>query len=171
MVGRSPWLLGPICQSLVRNVRGCELIRSISRSISRNLLFRILLPLWILGLAVWAQDASTGALRGSVLDAQGMVVTNADIVAICVETGVRYHTATDVAGTVCGGSAAAGKLLGARGGGRDVAADFSGDECGSGSGAAVDVQADGGGSEGDGDGVGGSSDGGYESNGRFGAAR
>ena len=46
----------------------------------------------------WAQDASTGALRGSVLDAQGKAVTNADIVAICVETGVRYHTATDVAG-------------------------------------------------------------------------
>ena len=77
--------------------------------ISRFALFRIFLfPLTfapgilafaILGLAVaWAQDASTGALRGSVLDAQGAVVTNADIVAICVETGVRYHTATDVAG-------------------------------------------------------------------------
>ena len=37
-----------------------------------------------------AQDASTGALRG-VLDAQGAVITNADIVAISVETGVRYH--------------------------------------------------------------------------------
>ena len=48
--------------------------------------------------SAWAQDASTGALRGSVLDAQGKAVTNADIVAICVETGVRYHTATDVAG-------------------------------------------------------------------------
>ena len=46
----------------------------------------------------WAQDASTGALRGSVLDAQGAAVTKADIVAICVETGVRYHTGTDVAG-------------------------------------------------------------------------
>ena len=51
------------------------------------------------GLAVaWAQDASTGGLRGSVLDAQGAAVTNADIVAICVETGVRYHAATDVEG-------------------------------------------------------------------------
>lgn len=48
--------------------------------------------------SAWAQDASTGALRGSVLDAQGAAVTNADIVVICVETGVRYHTATDVAG-------------------------------------------------------------------------
>ena len=69
------------------------------RSISRNLLIRVFLFLLILGLATaWAQDASTGALRGSVVDAQGAAVTNADIVAICVETGVRYHTGTDVAG-------------------------------------------------------------------------
>jgi hypothetical protein len=72
--------------------------------ISRFAFFRFFLRpmiLWLVtfGLAAaWAQDASTGALRGSVLDAQGAAVTNADIVAICVETGVRYHTATDVAG-------------------------------------------------------------------------
>jgi hypothetical protein len=48
--------------------------------------------------AVWAQDASTGALRGVVLDSQGAVITNADIVAIRVETGIRYHSATDSAG-------------------------------------------------------------------------
>ena len=47
---------------------------------------------------LWAQDGSTGALRGVVLDAQGAVITNADIVAIRVETGVRYHTATDSVG-------------------------------------------------------------------------
>src|SRR5579862_3872255 len=47
---------------------------------------------------VWAQDASTGALRGLVLDAQGAVVTDADIVAIRVETGIRYHSATDSEG-------------------------------------------------------------------------
>ena len=41
---------------------------------------------------------STGALRGVVLDAQGAVITNADIVAIRVETGIRYHSATDSAG-------------------------------------------------------------------------
>jgi Carboxypeptidase regulatory-like domain len=46
----------------------------------------------------WAQDASTGAVRGIVLDAQGAVVTNADIVAIRVNTGIRYHAATDSAG-------------------------------------------------------------------------
>jgi hypothetical protein len=45
-----------------------------------------------------AQDASTGAVRGMVLDAQGAVVTNADIVAIRVNTGIRYHAATDSAG-------------------------------------------------------------------------
>ncbi len=33
-----------------------------------------------------------------VLDAQGAVITNADIVAIRVETGIRYHSATDSAG-------------------------------------------------------------------------
>ncbi|MGA8010963.1 MAG: carboxypeptidase-like regulatory domain-containing protein, partial [Candidatus Acidiferrales bacterium] len=47
---------------------------------------------------VSAQDASSGALRGTVVDGQGAAVTNADIVAICVETGVRYHTGTDSAG-------------------------------------------------------------------------
>src|SRR5271155_4361958 len=47
---------------------------------------------------VWGQDASTGALRGTVFDAQGAVITNADIVAIRVETGLRYYSATDSAG-------------------------------------------------------------------------
>jgi hypothetical protein len=44
------------------------------------------------------QDASTGALRGVVLDPQGAVVTTADIVAIRIATGVRYHATTDSAG-------------------------------------------------------------------------
>jgi hypothetical protein len=47
---------------------------------------------------LWAQDASSGAIRGTVLDAQGAVVTDADIVAIRVNTGIRYHAATDSAG-------------------------------------------------------------------------
>ena len=34
----------------------------------------------------WGQDASTGALRGSVVDAQGAAVTSADVVAISVDT-------------------------------------------------------------------------------------
>ncbi len=62
------------------------------------LLLAFLLQL-ILGASVtWGQDASTGALRGVVLDAQGAVIANADIVAIRVETGIRYHAATDSAG-------------------------------------------------------------------------
>ncbi|MGB8782517.1 MAG: carboxypeptidase regulatory-like domain-containing protein [Terriglobales bacterium] len=75
--------------------------RSISRSISKVIFFRVFLfQLIVIAIAsmAWAQDASTGALRGAVLDAQGAVITNADIVAIRVETGVRYHSATDSAG-------------------------------------------------------------------------
>ncbi|HXY78581.1 MAG TPA: carboxypeptidase regulatory-like domain-containing protein [Candidatus Acidoferrales bacterium] len=65
--------------------------------------FRVVLRLFLLQLVfiasrAWAQDASTGALRGVVLDGQGAVITNADIVAIRVETGIRYHSATDSAG-------------------------------------------------------------------------
>jgi hypothetical protein len=58
----------------------------------------VLFELLLVAPAAWAQDGSTGALRGVVLDAQGAVVTNADIVAIGVDTGVRYHSATDSAG-------------------------------------------------------------------------
>ena len=47
---------------------------------------------------LWGQDSATGALRGVVVDAQGARVMAADIVAIQVETGIRYHTATDSAG-------------------------------------------------------------------------
>ena len=57
-----------------------------------------LLQLVFIASGAWGQDASTGALRGVVLDAQGAVITNADIVAIRVETGIRYHSATDSAG-------------------------------------------------------------------------
>lgn len=58
----------------------------------------VLLTVVLSASIAWAQDASTGALRGTVLDAQGAAVTNADIVAISLETGVRYHTGTDSAG-------------------------------------------------------------------------
>lgn len=62
----------------------------------RNLFSIVIFSFWAISL--WGQDASTGALRGVVLDAQGAVITNADIVAIRVETGIRYHSATDSAG-------------------------------------------------------------------------
>ena len=69
-------------------------IRNFFRVVSLAFLFQL-----ILGASLaWGQDASTGALRGVVLDAQGAAITNADIVAIRVETGIRYHSATDSAG-------------------------------------------------------------------------
>jgi hypothetical protein len=65
----------------------------------RVVVFRVFLLQLILAAGVaWGQDASTGALRGVVLDTQGAAITNADIVAIRVETGIRYHAATDSAG-------------------------------------------------------------------------
>ncbi len=57
-----------------------------------------LLSLILFGGSVCAQDASTGALRGTVVDAQGAAITAADIVAIRVDTGIRYHGATDSEG-------------------------------------------------------------------------
>ena len=68
-------------------------------NVFRVVVFRVFLFQLILGASVvWGQDASTGALRGVVLDAQGAAITNADIVVIRVETGIRYHAATDSAG-------------------------------------------------------------------------
>src|ERR1700694_1725686 len=65
----------------------------------RVVVFRAFLFQFILAASVaWGQDASTGALRGVVLDAQGAAITTADSVAIRVETGIRYHSATDSAG-------------------------------------------------------------------------
>src|SRR5579859_4208002 len=69
------------------------------RNVFRAVVFcNFLLLFFLAASAAWAQDASTGGLRGVVLDAQGAVITNADIVAIQVETGIRYHSATDSAG-------------------------------------------------------------------------
>jgi hypothetical protein len=57
-----------------------------------------LFPSILIGSVALAQDASTGALRGIVVDAQGAVITKADVVAIRIETGIRYHSATDSEG-------------------------------------------------------------------------
>ena len=64
---------------------------------SRPHIFSILV-VFLCMTGIWAQDSATGALQGVVLDAHGARVTAADIVAIQVETGMRYHTATDSAG-------------------------------------------------------------------------
>lgn len=58
----------------------------------------LLSAIFFLANALFAQDASTGALRGTVLDALGAAITAADIVAIRVDTGIRYHSATDSEG-------------------------------------------------------------------------
>jgi hypothetical protein len=57
-----------------------------------------LLTLILLSGGACAQDASTGALRGTVTDAQGAAVPAADVLAVRVETGLRYHVLTDVNG-------------------------------------------------------------------------
>ena len=88
------------CKAFCCRILWGDRLRHLSfRALFCRSLFWIFLTSLVLGMGLaWGQDASTGALRGSVLDAHGAVVTNADIVAICVETGVRYHTATDTAG-------------------------------------------------------------------------
>jgi outer membrane receptor protein involved in Fe transport len=49
----------------------------------------------VLPTAVPAQDGSTGALRGTVVDAQGAAITTADVMAVRIENGLRYHVVTD----------------------------------------------------------------------------
>ncbi|HYW38834.1 MAG TPA: TonB-dependent receptor [Terriglobales bacterium] len=79
--------------------RHCDPFLVTIRNVFRVVVFRIFLfQLIFIASAAWGQDASTGALRGVVVDAQGAAITNADIVAIRVQTGIRYHSATDSAG-------------------------------------------------------------------------
>jgi len=79
--------------------RRCEPFLVTIRNVFRVVVFWVFLfQLIFIASGAWGQDASTGALRGVVLDAQGAAITNADIVAIRVETGLRYHSATDSAG-------------------------------------------------------------------------
>src|SRR5262249_34967671 len=56
------------------------------------------LSLIILTVSAYPQDAATGALRGQVVDAKGSAIVAADILAIRVDTGIRYHGATDSEG-------------------------------------------------------------------------
>src|ERR1700686_1624947 len=68
-------------------------------NVLRVVVFRVFLFQLILAASVaWGQDASTGALRGVVLGAQGAAISTARLGAIRVETGIRYHAATDSAG-------------------------------------------------------------------------
>src|SRR5262245_4135479 len=61
-------------------------------------LLSCLINLILLAGGARAQDASTGALRGTVVDAHGAAITAADIVAIRVDTGIRYHAVTTADG-------------------------------------------------------------------------
>ncbi|HVM92135.1 MAG TPA: TonB-dependent receptor [Terriglobales bacterium] len=87
--------LATICNHLLAEESGAVPLR-IAVLAFAFLAFLILVV--VLGGLAWAQDASTGALRGSVLDAQGAAVMSADVVLISVDTGIRYHAATDLAG-------------------------------------------------------------------------
>src|SRR5258708_11902 len=79
--------------------RSNELFLVTIRDVFRVVVLRVfLLQLILAAPGAWGQDASTGALRGVVLDAQGAVITNADVVAIRVATGIRFPSATDSAG-------------------------------------------------------------------------
>src|SRR5258708_40239965 len=83
--------------------RSNELFLVTIRDVFRVVVLRVfLLQLILAAPGAWGQDASTGALRGVVLDAQGAVITNADVVAIRVDTGIRYHAGTDSAGRFAG---------------------------------------------------------------------
>jgi hypothetical protein len=57
-----------------------------------------LLTLICAGGVLFAQDGSTGALRGTVVDSQGVAITAADIIAIRLDTGIRFHGATNSEG-------------------------------------------------------------------------
>jgi hypothetical protein len=62
----------------------------------RTFLFQSSSVIFIVSLR-WGQGASTGALRGAVLEAQAAAIASADIVAIWVETGIRDRLAAGVA--------------------------------------------------------------------------
>jgi hypothetical protein len=130
--------------------RRCEPFLATIRNVVRVVVFLVFLFQLIPGASgAWGQDASTGALRGVVLDAQGAAITNADIVAIRVETGIRYHSATDSAGRFAVDLLPPGQY--------STRAEVEGMS------PEIDVQAEGGGTEGIDHGVGCAADGGYES--------
>jgi len=96
-------------------VRRCQpflfTIRNSSCSYFPVVLFQLIFIL--VASITWGQDASTGALRGVVLDASGAAVTNADIVAIRVETGNPLSLGHGFGGAIRGRHAASGNVLGA----------------------------------------------------------
>src|SRR5882672_6529255 len=59
---------------------------------------RVCCGLWILtllGATAFAQDAATGALRGTVVDPHGLRIAGAAVVVVNQATAARYSAATD----------------------------------------------------------------------------
>src|SRR2546422_5464510 len=69
-----------------------------SRSVSLSLSYTLFCCLLLLATVALAQDASTGALRGTVTDAAGSRIAGATVVLVNTATGLRYSTATDSEG-------------------------------------------------------------------------
>ncbi|OLE57915.1 MAG: hypothetical protein AUG13_01575 [Chloroflexi bacterium 13_1_20CM_2_59_7] len=69
-----------------------------SRSVSFSLSYTLFCCLLLLATVALAQDASTGALRGTVTDAAGSRIAGATVVLVNTATGLRYSTATDSEG-------------------------------------------------------------------------
>jgi len=69
-----------------------------SRSVSFSLSCALFCCLLLLATVALAQDASTGALRGTVTDAAGSRIAGATVVLVNTATGLRYSTATDSEG-------------------------------------------------------------------------
>ncbi len=69
-----------------------------SRSVSFSLSCALFCCLLLLATVALAQDASTGALRGTVTDAAGSRIAGATVVLVNTATGLRYSTSTDSEG-------------------------------------------------------------------------
>ena len=67
-------------------------------SFLRHLKCVLIMSFAIYPLTLWSQDVSTGALRGTVVDSQGAAIVSADVMAVRVENGLRYHVVTDTQG-------------------------------------------------------------------------
>src|SRR5712691_6238103 len=76
------------------------------------------IPLFLLATVslLAAQDASTGALSGTVIDPDGGRIAAASIVVVNAATGLRYSASTDPGRSLCDSVTPTGRLLGAGGG-------------------------------------------------------
>ncbi len=87
-------MLSRLFQSLVRTFYSL----ACPANLFRRWKYLLLTSLVLYPLTLRAQDASTGALRGTVVDSQGAAIVSADVIAVRVENGLRYHVVTDAQG-------------------------------------------------------------------------